>query len=188
MFISFVNNSFLVATLGAILYAVQNYIEKLIFQHPGGDVNKYYMVRNCIISWGFMFFLIAINYYKNHWIDYKTAMETISWGAFLSDKYLMGLSVIASVFVVASVYISYLGIKFNPLSRYVPVQTLVYLILTILIGCILLDENINKYQVVGLILGSISIYLIQYQNPSTKSNSSSKSRSSPSPRTISIIG
>ncbi len=165
MFLAFVNNSFLVAVLGAILYAIQNYIEKLIFRHPGGDINKYYLVRNFIISWGFMFFLIAIYYYRNHWIDYKAAMDTISWGAFLNDTYLMGLSIIASVFVITSVYISYLGIKFNPLSRYVPIQTLVYLLLTVLVGFALLGEKINKYQIAGIVLGAVAIYLIQYQSP-----------------------
>jgi drug/metabolite transporter (DMT)-like permease len=165
MFLAFVNNSFLVAVLGAVLYAVQNYIEKLIFRHPGGDINKYYLVRNFIISWGFMIFLIAIYYYRNHWIDYKTVMDTISWGEFFNSWYLMGLSILASVFVITSVYISYLGIKFNPLSRYVPIQTLVYLLLTVLIGCVLLDEKINKYQLVGILLGAVSIYLIQYQSP-----------------------
>ncbi len=165
MFLAFVNNSFLVAVLGAVLYAIQNYIEKLIFRHPGGDINKYYMVRNFIISWGFMIFLIAMYYYRNHWIDYKSAMDTISWGEFLNNWYLMGLSILASVFVISSVYISYLGIKFNPLSRYVPIQTLVYLLLTVVIGCMLLDEKINKMQLAGIILGAVSIYLIQYQNP-----------------------
>lgn len=165
MFLSFVNNSFLVAVLGAVLYSVQNYIEKLIFKHPGGDVNKYYMVRNFIISWGFMFFLIAMYYYRNHFIDYKSAMDTISWGAFFNDGYLMGLSFIASCIVIVSVYISYLGIKFNPLSRYVPIQTLVYLVLTVLIGCILLGEKINKNQFAGIVLGAIAIYLIQHQSP-----------------------
>ena len=165
MFLSFVNNSFLVAVLGAVLYTVQNYIEKLIFRHPGGDINKYYLVRNFIISWGFMFFLIAIYYYRNHWIDYKAAMDTISWGAFLSDNYLMGLSILASCIVIVSVYVSYLGIKFNPLSRYVPIQTLVYLLLTVLIGCMLLGEKINKQQLAGIMLGAAAIYLIQYQSP-----------------------
>ncbi len=165
MFLAFVNNSFLVAVLGAVLYAIQNYIEKLIFRHPGGDVNKYYIVRNFIISWGFMIFLIAMYYYNNHWIDYKAAMDTISWGEFFNSWYLMGLSILASVFVISSVYISYLGIKFNPLSRYIPIQTLVYLLLTVLLGCMLLDEEINRYQLGGILLGSAAIYLIQYQSP-----------------------
>jgi len=165
LFLSFVNNSFLVAVLGAVLYAVQNYIEKLIFRHPGGDVNKYYMVRNFIISWGFMIFLIAMYYYRNHWIDYKSAMDTISWGEFFNSWYLMGLSILASCIVIVSVYVSYLGIKFNPLSRYVPIQTLVYLLLTVLLGCMLLGEKINKHQLAGIVLGAGAIYLIQYQSP-----------------------
>ena len=164
-FLTFVNNSVLVAVLGAVLYAVQNYIEKLIFRHPGGDVNKYYLVRNFIISWGFMFFLIWMYYFKNHFIDYKTAMETISWDTFLRDNYLMGLSILASCIVIVSVYVSYLGIKFNPLSRYVPIQTLVYLVLTVAIGYVLLDEKINRQQIAGLALGAAAIYLIQYQSP-----------------------
>jgi drug/metabolite transporter (DMT)-like permease len=164
-FLTFVNNSVLVAVLGAILYSIQNYIEKLIFRHPGGDVNKYYLVRNFIISWGFMFFLIWMYYFENQFIDYKTAMETVSWGAFFNDNYLMGLSVLASCIVIVSVYVSYLGIKFNPLSRYVPIQTLVYLVLTVAIGYLLLDEKINKQQIAGLVLGAIAIYLIQNQSP-----------------------
>jgi drug/metabolite transporter (DMT)-like permease len=151
--------------LGAILYSVQNYLEKLIFKHPGGDINKYYLVRNFIISWGFMFFLIWMYYYKNQWIDYKAAMDTISWGEFFNNWYLMGLSIIASIIVIFSVYISYMGIKFNPLSRYVPIQTLVYLVLTVIIGYILLDEKINNFQLAGIVLGAVAIYLIQYQIP-----------------------
>ena len=92
-------------------------------------------------------------------------METISWGAFLRDNYLMGLSILASCIVIVSVYVSYLGIKFNPLSRYIPIQTLVYLILTVSIGYVLLDEKINRQQIAGLLLGAAAIYLIQYQNP-----------------------
>jgi len=165
MFLSLVNNSFLLAVVGAVFYSIQNYIEKLIFRHPGGDVNKYYLVRNFIISWGFMFFLISMHYYRNKFIDYKSAMDTINWGAFLNDNYLMGLSIIASCIVIVSVYVSYLGIKFNPLSRYVPIQTLVYLVLTVLIGYLLLGEEINKHQLGGILLGAIAIYLIQYQSP-----------------------
>lgn len=164
-FLAFINNPFLVALLGAFFYAIQNFIEKLIFKHPGGDINKYYMVRNFIISWGFMFFLIWMAYFRNKWIDYKTAMDTISWGAFLNDNYLMGLSILASIFVIVSVYLSYLGIKFNPLSQYVPIQTLVYLLLTVGIGFLLLNEKLNRYQIIGILLGAVSIYLLQYKNP-----------------------
>ena len=74
-------------------------------------------------------------YYRNHWIDYKAEMDTISWGEFFNSWYLMGLSILASCIVIVSVYVSYLGIKFNPLSRYIPIQTLVYLLLTVLLGC-----------------------------------------------------
>jgi drug/metabolite transporter (DMT)-like permease len=64
-----------------------------------------------------------------------------------------------------SVYVSYIGIKFNPLSRYVPIQILVYLILTVAIGYLLLDEKINKQQLIGIMLGAAAIYLIQNQSP-----------------------
>jgi len=64
-----------------------------------------------------------------------------------------------------SVYVSYIGIKFNPLSRYVPIQILAYLILTVAIGYLLLDEKINKQQLIGIMLGSAAIYLIQNQSP-----------------------
>jgi len=42
MFLSFVNNSLLVAAISAILHVLHAFLEKLVFKRKGGDINKYY--------------------------------------------------------------------------------------------------------------------------------------------------
>ena len=93
-------------------------------------------------------------------------MDTISWRDFISDKYLMGITFASSLVVIAAVYISYLGIKFSELSRYIPMQNMIYLGLTVFVGFAFLGEKITQFQIIGVILAGISIYLIKFKLPS----------------------
>lgn len=160
--LNILQNPIILSVAGSLLYAVQNYVEKLIFSHPGGDVNKYFLLRNLIISWAFMMFLIFMYVLESKYISLRNVMNTISWSSFLSSRYLLGLTLLASFFVLASSYLSYLGIKFNPLSTFIPLFTLVYLVTTVMFGIGFLGEKINKIQATGIVLAVIAIILIEY--------------------------
>lgn len=69
MFLSFVNNSLLVAAISAILHVLHAFLEKLVFKRKGGDINKYYLIRNFIVAVGFMIFIIVITYANVDWND-----------------------------------------------------------------------------------------------------------------------
>lgn len=160
--IDLIRNPIILSVTGSLLYAVQNYVEKLIFSHRGGDVNKYFLLRNLIISWAFMMFLIFMHVLESKYVSLKHIMNTVSWSSFLSSRYLLGLTLLASFFVLSSSYLSYLGIKFNPLSTFVPLYTLVYLVTTVMFGVVLIGEKIHKIQAAGIVLAVIAIILIEY--------------------------
>jgi len=157
-----IRNPIILSVTGSLLYSIQNYVEKLIFQHPGGDINKYFLLRNLIISWAFIMFLIVMHVLESKYVSLKNIMNTISWSSFLNSRYLLGLTLLASFFVLVGSYLSYLGIKFNPIATFVPLFTLVYLVTTVMIGIGFLGEKINKIQAVGIILAVIAIILIEY--------------------------
>ncbi len=164
-----IRNPIILSVAGSLLYGLQNYIEKLIFQHPGGDVNKYYLLRNLIISWAFMILLIFMHVLESKYVSLKNVMNTISWESFLNNRFLLGMTLLASFFVLTSSYLAYIGIKFNPISSFVPLFTLVYLITTLMFGIGFLGEKINRIQAVGIILAVIAIILIEYPKASTAS-------------------
>jgi drug/metabolite transporter (DMT)-like permease len=89
-------------------------------------------------------------------------MNTVSWSSFLNSRYLLGLTLLASFFVLTSSYLSYIGIKIHPLSTFVPLFTLVYLVTTVMFGIGFLGEKINKLQAAGIVLAVIAIILIEY--------------------------
>jgi len=159
-----IRNPIILSVTGSLLYSIQNYVEKLIFQHPGGDINKYFLLRNLIISWAFIMFLIVMHVLESKYVSLKNIMNTISWSSFLNSRYLLGLTLLASFFVLVGSYLSYLGIKFNPIATFVPLFTLVYLVTTVMIGIGFLGEKINKIQAVGIILAVIAIILIEYRS------------------------
>lgn len=162
--IDLIRNPIILSVAGSLLYGIQNYVEKLIFNHPGGDVNKYFLLRNLVISWAFMFLLIFIQILETKYVSFKNIMNTISWKSFLGNHFLLGLTILASFLVLVSSYLSYLGIKFNPVSTFVPLFTLVYLITTVMFGVGFLGEKINKLQAVGIILAVVAVILIEYPN------------------------
>ena len=86
--LKYLQNPLIVASVASILIATQNYVEKLIFNHPHGDVNKYYLLRNFIISWGFMLFLIVLLYFEKRYLNFKNIMNTISYTQYLKNNYL----------------------------------------------------------------------------------------------------
>lgn len=151
---------FIFPIIGALLMPLGNYVEKLIFNDPFGDVNKYYLIRNFFMTWGFIIMLLLLKYMEKHSIKFREAMNTISWWGYLKNRRLLALSVIASGIILMATYSQYIGIKFNPLSHYGPIYVMSYVIVVTFMGVYLLGEKLTYYKICAIVLALISIVMI----------------------------
>lgn len=156
----FTVNALIFPLIGAILRPIANYIEKLIFSDPFGDVNKYYLMRNFFMTWGFIILLILMKYMEKRNLKFKEAMNTISWLDFLKSRRLLSLCILASAIMLISTYVQYIGIKFNPLSEFAPVFLMVYLIMLTFLGVVFLGEKMTYYKTIAILLAICSLVLL----------------------------
>lgn len=153
-------NALLFPLLGALLVPIGNYIEKIIFNDPFGDVNKYYLIRNAFMTWGFIILLIVIKAIEKRNLKFREAMNTISWVGFLKNRKLVILSILASSILLMGTYSQYIGLKFNPLTHYGLAYVMIYLIMVTFMGVVFLKEPLTNYKIMAVILGIVSIGLI----------------------------
>lgn len=146
--------------MGAIMMPIGNYVEKLIFMDKFGDVNKYYLFRNFLMTWGFILMLIALKLVERRSIKFRETMNTITWWGFLQNRKLCILSIIASCILLVATYSQYMGIKFNPLSDYGTVYILSYMLMLTFIGTVFLGEKITVYKSISIILSLLAIYFV----------------------------
>lgn len=146
--------------LGSILLPIGNYVEKLILLDPFGDVNKYYLIRNFLMTWGFILILVFLKAVEKRNIEFRDTMNTISWLGFIKNRRLLMLSIIASSILLMATYSQYIGLKFNPLSHYGIAFVVSYMLMLVFIGVVFLGEKITIYKIVAIILALLSMYIL----------------------------
>jgi len=78
---------------------------------------------------------------------------------FWSKKFLIYLGLSISAYGLAFLFQSYL-MRLFPLSRIAPAMSIGTMIMVFLCGIYLFNEDIGAKQIIGLITGTVSIYLI----------------------------
>lgn len=153
-------NPLIFPIIAAFLRPIANYIEKLIFSDPYGDVNKYYLIRNFFMTWGFIILLLILKFMEKRNIKLREAMNTISWLGFLKRRRLLVLCILASSILLISTYIQYIGIKYNPLSHYGSVFLMIYLIMLTSLGVVFLGEKMTHYKTISIVFALGALFMI----------------------------
>lgn len=153
-------NPLVFPVVGAILRPIANYVEKLIFNDPFGDVNKYYLIRNFFMTWGFIVLLLILKAMEKRNLKLHEAMNTISWLGFLKRRRLLVLCILASAILLISTYVQYIGIKFNPLSHYGTVFLMIYLLMLTFLGVVFLGEKMTHYKATATIFAMCALVMV----------------------------
>lgn len=140
-----------------LFHALQNTIEKIIFNRTEGNINDYFMLRLI-----FMTLIFAVIYFfipSMLSIVTKTKLDILRF-----TKLNYGLIIASSCFVIISVYFMILGIsKFN-ISVFTPVYLITYLCLNVCIGIFLFKESVTINKIIGLAFAITTIILFNLDN------------------------
>lgn len=140
-----------------LFHALQNTIEKIIFNRTEGNINDYIMLRLI-----FMTLIFAVIYFfipSMLSIVTKTKLDILRF-----TKINYGLIIASSCFVIISVYFMILGIsKFN-ISVFTPVYLITYLCLNVCIGIFLFKESVTINKIIGLAFAITTIILFNLDN------------------------
>ena len=86
-------------------------------------------------------------------------LKTASSASSLSTKWLIYMALSAALYVVAFVFQSYVYRYFS-LSKIAPAMATAIMLLVVLCGVWIFNETIQTKQIIGILFGIISIYLI----------------------------
>ena len=154
------NRPIVLGILGALFYALQFVTEKRVLSHKDGSVDKYYLLKNLFVGWGFIAVLVIFAFFESISPGFDKLMDAISYGNLYANPYLFRMTMLASIFAVIGMYIYLVGLKLHDLTQFIPTANSAFLIFIVVFGYFYLEEPITWSRVVGVILAILAIYFL----------------------------
>ena len=139
------------------------YIPVVILE-KGVYTNKENIRINIIYSLLTFVFLLIYDFFLNSDNKNKNMNQIIqSYKDLLNKKKVVIILIILSIIVAYRFYLFYKGFINYNVNIYLPVISLTSIIISFLIGVFYFKEEINKYNVLGILLSILAIYFISYK-------------------------
>lgn len=139
----------------AFTYSFLNTIEKYLFSYLNININNYLLMRNILMA---VIFIVIYFKFNEYLLDSEFENITTT----LSNKLAIVLIIVAVCLNLLFNHLSNYGFKKYDISIFTIIFTILYLIFNTFSGIIFFKEVINTKQLLGLVLGICSIFLLNY--------------------------
>lgn len=139
----------------AFTYSFLNTIEKYLFSYLNININNYLLMRNILMA---VIFIVIYFKFNGYLLDSEFENITTT----LSNKLAIVLIIVAVCLNLLFNHLSNYGFKKYDISIFTIIFTVLYLIFNTFSGIIFFKEVINTKQLLGLMLGICSIFLLNY--------------------------
>ena len=145
----------IVPILAAITWIIQAFFDKELLKHV--SIETLMFIKLGLV---FLFVFIVSNLYNSQTLsNVFQELKKIT-----KRKDLIRNVIIVCFMSSASIYVHYLGYKNFKISKFVSLETIFSIVLSVFVGYMFFQERLDKYECLGVLVGVIAIMIFYYKD------------------------